>query len=228
MLRIIRFIILFSALCCSGVVFAQQADEPVSRTYPIRFKTVQEFQPLVQALLSNRGQIEASEGLNMFVVRDLPVNLDQVDSLFTHFDRPTQQFMVEIHLLLGSDDPEALSAPDSMQVHELLDPLYYFSKYEELDRAYIRTEENILTTFYFAAGQFNAALQVDYIAGANQPIRFRQFMLNESVRDISGLFLRPVYLSSGEIAENVKQIFAAVKHQQTGKTLIIAVTAHRI
>ncbi len=119
-------------------------------------------------------------------------------------------------------------ASDSTQVHELLDPLYYFSKYEELHRAYIRTEENIPTTFDFAAGQFNAALQVDYIAGANQSIRFRQFMLNESVRDNSCLFLRPVYLSSGEVEENEKQIFVAVKHQQTGKTLIIAVTAHRI
>lgn len=55
MLRIIRFIILFSAFCCSRVVFVQQANEPVSRTYLIRFKTVQEFQPLVQALLSNQG-----------------------------------------------------------------------------------------------------------------------------------------------------------------------------
>ena len=164
----------------------------------------------------------------MIVVRDLPLNLSQIDSLLTRFDRPTQQFMIEIHLLLGSNDPLPPSTPDSTRIHELLDPLFFFSKYEEIDRAYIRTEENILTVSDIAGGQFNVTFQVDYVEGSTAPIRFRQFILNETVRDISGQFLKPVYASSAEVDENVKQVFAAVKQQQTGKTLVIAVSARRI
>ena len=228
MLRFMRSTILILSILCSGNVLAQQADEPVSRTFPIRYKTIQEFQPLVQALLSNRGIIETSADLNMIVVRDLPLNLSQIDSLLTRFDRPTQQFMIEIHLLLGSNDPLPPSTPDSIRIHELLDPLFSFSKYEELDRAYIRTEENILTVSDIAGRQFNITFQVDYIEGSAAPVRFRQFILSETVRDISGQFLRTVYASSVEVEENVKQVFAAIKQQQTGKTLVIAVSARRI
>ena len=228
MIRVFCLTVILLFVFLSVPSFAQQDEEPVNKTYRIRFKTVQEFEPLVRSMLSNRGQIQTSGDLNVIVVFDRPAFLAQIDSLFYYFDVPAQQFMISIWLLLGSNDDKAQSVPDSTAIHEMLDSLYFYSKYEELDRVYIRTEEKIVTSFDLAEGQFNISLQVDYIPGAAAPVRFRQFILNELVRDISGTFLKQIYTSSGELREDDSQVFAAIKHETTGKTLILIVTASRI
>lgn len=211
-----------------STLFAQQAEQPVSKTYRVMYKTVREFEPLVRAMLSNRGEIEISEKLNLMVVRDRQASLAQIDSLFLRYDKPAQQFFVKIYLLLGSNDMKAVSSPDSTALRVLLDPLFSFARYEELDKAFIRTEEKVATTFDLAEGQFSVSLEVDYIPDADSPIRFRRFEVNELIRDISGKTLKPVYMSSAEVKENVQQVFVAVKHEGTGKTLIIVVSASRV
>ena len=228
MKRFIPYIFMMLSLCLSAASFAQQEEEPVSKTFRIRFKTVKEFEPLVKAILSNRGQVKSSEALNIMVVIDRPSYLAQITSLLSEFDQPAQQFMIEIQLLLGSDDPKAQTVPDSMAIYELLNPPYFYTKYEELDRVLIRTEAKSLTSFDLAKGQFSIILEVDYIPDAESPVRFRQLILSEYVHDISGKYVKPVYASSAELKEDTKEVFAAVKHEGTGKTLILIVTARRI
>lgn len=228
MKRFIPYIFVMLSLCLSAPLFAQQEEEPVSKTFRIRFKTVKEFEPLVKAILSNRGQVKSSEELNIMVIVDRPSYLAQITSLLSEFDQPAQQFMIEIQLLLGSDDPKAQTVPDSAAIYELLNPPYFYTKYEELDRVLIRTEAKSLTSFDLAEGQFSIVLDVDYIPDAELPVRFRQFTLSEYVRDISGKYTKPVYTSSAELKEDIKAVFAAIKHEGTGKTLILTVTARRI
>ena len=206
-------------------LFAQQA---VSKTYRVSYKTVTEFEPLVRAILSNRGTLEISVGLNLMVVRDNPANLADIDSLFFYYDQPAEQFLVNIYLLLGSNDEKAVNSPDSVLIHELLDPLFSFTKYEELDKAYLRTEEKLATTFDLADGQFNVSFDMDYIRADSPLVRLRTFALSESIRQITGVIMRPVYVSSVEMPENQLQLFAAVRHEGSGKTLILLVSASRV
>ena len=208
----------------SSSLFAQQ----VSKTYKVSYKTVMEFEPLVRAILSNRGVVQISEVLNLMVVTDNPVNLVQVDSLFAQYDQPAQQFLVNIYLLLGSNDENAVSSPDSVLIHQMLDPLLTFSKYEELDKAYLRTEEKLATSFDLAEGQFNVAFDIDYIQADTSIVRFRSFALSESVRQITGIIMRPVYVSSIEMPENQLQLFVAVKLESSKKTLVVLVSASRV
>ena len=228
MKHFLLYIFIMTSLFLGAPSFAQQEEEPVSKTFRIRFKTVKEFEPLVKAILSNRGQLKSSEALNMMVVVDRPSYLARITNLLSEFDKPAQQFIIEIQLLLGSDDPKAKTVPDTTAIHELLDPLYTYSKYEELDKVYIRTEEKSLTLFDLSEGQFSIIFEVDYIPGTETPVRFRQFTLSEYLHDISGKYARPVYTSSAELKEDIKEVFAAIKHKGTGKTLILIVTAHRI
>jgi hypothetical protein len=211
-----------------SMVFAQGADEPVSKTYKVRYKTVQVFEPLVKSMLSSRGTVTVSPALNMIVVRDRPSYLTQIDSLFLQFDKPAQQFLFSIRLLLGSNDPKAHSASDSTALHQLLDPLYTFSCYEELDKVYIHTEERSQTTFDAAGGQFSGTLVADYVRGAGAPICLRQFSLGEYIRDVSGKYLKPIYATTAQLQESIQYIFSAIKHETTGKTLIVLITARAI
>lgn len=224
MKRISIAIVAVLLVLTNSSLFAQQ----VSKTYRVSYKTVTEFEPLVRAILSNRGELEISVGLNLMVVRDNPANLADIDSLFFYYDQPAQQFLVNIYLLLGSNDDKAVSSPDSVLIHELLDPLFSFTKYEELDKAYLRTEEKLATTFDLAEGQFNVSFDMDYIRSDSPLVRFRSFALSESIRQITGVIMRPVYVSSIEMPESQLQLFTAVRHEGSGKTLILLVSASRI
>lgn len=213
-------------LLSTGISIAQ--DDPVPKTYAVRYKTVKEFTPLVQAMLSNRGQIKASPELNMIVVVDRPAYLRAIDSLFYKFDRPAQQFMINIRLLIGTNDPDAVPTGDSTAMHALLDPMYFYKTYEELDKVFIRTEEKTVTSFDLAEGMFNITIDVDYIPGADSPVRFRTFTLNENARDISGKYLKLIYNTSAEFQEDLLEVLAAFKIKSLGKTLIVLVSASLI
>lgn len=223
------YIIPVVVLCLfAAASYAQDEAEPLSKSYIIKHKTVEEFRPLVQAMLSNRGQVTVSESMNMLVVFDRPSYLAQVDSLFEQFDVPAQQFSVTIQLILGSDDPKAVQAPDSVLLHEQLDQFYSFSKYEELDKVLVRAEEKSETSFDLGAGQFNIMMDMDYIEGSGAPVRFRSLILSEYVRDISGKFLKPVYSTSADLRENVVEILTAIKLESMRKTLILLVSVSAI
>ncbi|MFC1553499.1 hypothetical protein ACFL7D_02585 [candidate division KSB1 bacterium] len=211
---------------CS-ITYAQE-DDPVSKAYKIRFKTAAEFEPLVKAMLSNRGIVSISEELNMIVVNDRPTYLSRVDTLFMSFDIPTQQFLVTAHLLLGSNDEKAVSSPDSVIIHELLDGYYSFQKYEELDKAFIRIEEKKSTSLDIGGGVFNISFDIDFIPGASAPIRLRRFELNEYITGVSGKIPKLIYSSPAELRENEISIFTAIKHESTKKTLILLLSAQRI
>ncbi len=219
---------LFFILISYTPLFGQDADEPVAKSYRIRFKTVQQFEPLIQRVLSNRGEIEISDELNMIVVVDRPAYLTRVDSLVAYFDIPAQQFMINLHLIEGTNDPEAIASPDSAQLHSLLDQFYDYTTYEELDKVIIRAEEKTATSFFLAEGKYNISFQVDYLRGAAAPVRFREFTLNEVVTGVSGKMTTPIYSSSAEIPENTLQVFSAIKQEKSGKTLILVITAYRI
>jgi len=218
------YIILAAVLFCSAPSAAQLPDEPVAKTFRVRYKTVAEFEQLVKTMLSNRGKIKTSPELNMIVVVDRPAYLSSIESLFRDYDRPAQQFMVTIQLILGSNDPKAVPAADSTALHEMLDPYYYYRYYEELDRVVIRTEEKTVTSFDLAESRFNVSLDVDYISGAQRPVRFRSLVLNEYTRDVGGKYLKPVYAASVQMEKDVREILAAVKLESAGKTLILIVS----
>jgi len=224
MKRFLVYIILAVLIPAGAEIAAQQAEEPVSKTYRIQYKTAEEFRPLVQAMLPNRGQVTMSADMNLLVVFDRPAYLAQIDSLFHNFDLPAQQFLVSIQLLLGSNDPEAIQSADSTELHEQLDQYYAFEKLEELDKVFVRAEEKAITTFDLAGGQFNIYMELDHIQFSDVPVRFRSFVLNEYVRDISGKFRKIVYSTSAEMREDMREILAAVKLESTGKTLILLVT----
>ncbi|MCP4728165.1 MAG: hypothetical protein GY863_24210 [bacterium] len=226
--RIYFIITILFILITASPLFGQGADDPVAKSYRIKYKTVQQFEPLIQRILSNRGEIEISDELNMVVVVDRPEFLTRVDSLVAYFDIPAQQFLIDLKLVEGSNDPEAVASADSAQLHGLLDQFYSFSKYEELDKVIIRAEEKTATSFFLAEGQYNISFQVDYLRGAASPVRFREFILNEVVTGVAGKITRPIYSSSAEIPENTLQVFSAIKQEKTGKTLILVVTVYRV
>ncbi|MFC1555991.1 hypothetical protein ACFL67_02805 [candidate division KSB1 bacterium] len=220
---------LLLVLMTTGTLSAQQgSDDPVSKAYRLRFRTVNEFQPLVQAMLSNRGQITTSDDLNMMVVFDRPIFISQVDSLISYYDRPTQQFLLTFHLVQGTNDPEALEAPDSTLLHNVLDNLFSYDTYAVLDKAYIRVEEKSQTTFDLAEGQFNIQMATDYIRGAAKPVRFRSIVLNEYVRDLSGKITKPIYTGSAEMEENTIHMIAGIKLESTRETVILLVSVSGI
>jgi len=211
-----------------SVGYTQQSDEPISKSYKIRYKTVEVFEPLVKSMLSNRGLVNISRELNTIVVRDRPSYIAQIDSFIVQFDQPAQQLLFTIRLLLGSNDPKAKSAPDSVELHQLLDPLYTFIRYEELDKVYIHTEEKSQTTFDCAGGLFSIVLSADYVRGAAAPVCLRQFSVNEYARDVGGKYTKPIYSTTAMLQENKQYILTAVKHETTSKTLIVILAAQRI
>ncbi len=200
-------------------------DEPISKTYRLMYKTAKDFETLAQSLLSPRGELELSEDLNVLVVIDRPLNISRVDSLIHYYDLPAKQLMVEVQLLEGSNDPAAMATADSAEIHMMLDSLYNFETYEELDKVFIRVEEKLASTFFLAAGKYNISFYTDYVYGAANSIRFREFTLNEVLQGISGKVNTPIYTSSAEIPENTRQLFAAIKLERTGKTILVIVTA---
>jgi type II secretory pathway component GspD/PulD (secretin) len=220
--------IFFCILLINSPLFGQDEDEPVAKSYKIRFKTVRQFEPLIQRILSNRGEFETSEDLNIIVVVDRPAYLTRVDSLVAYFDIPAQQFLINLQLVEGSNDPEAVASRDSTDLHTLLDQFYSFETYEELDKVIIRAEEKTATSFFLAEGQYNISFQLDYLPGAVASVRFREFTLNEVVTGVAGKTTTPIYSSSAEISEDTLQVFSAIKQEKTGKTLILVLTAHRL
>lgn len=222
-------IYLFLILLFPCMAFGQATDDPIAKTYRVIYKTVEAFQPIIQSMLSNRGVIQTSPALNMFVVIDRQLYLDRIDSLITYFDVPAQQFLINIQLIEGSDNPNAISAPDSLNLHALLDSMYTYTTYSELDNVYLRVEEKISTELTMARGKYNIAIQIDYIPAFPQPlIRFRQLILNEVALGIAGRETRPIFITSAEVRENVREIFAAFREEKTGNTLILIVTVFRV
>jgi len=224
-------IVSFLVLLYTATVFSQvDPDTPVAKTFRLRYKKVEQILPLVRTVMSNKGVVTTSEEFNIFVVKDFPPNIIQVDSLVSVFDVPAKQIFVSVRLLYGFDpEPGSMDAdiptiPDSSEVKEILGQQYGFTKITEVDRGFIRTEEKSQTGLELGSGQYNVVIDIDYIPGNVNLVKFRTFAISEVVSSIQGKYMKPLINTSVEMADGTTELLAVFKKENTDKSLIVIVS----
>jgi len=226
---IIIFLIVFLS---TGFLSSQDDFEtPVAKTYKLEYKKVEKILPLLRTIMSNKGSVETSEEFNIFVLKDLPSVLIQVDNLVKTFDVPLTQVVISIRLLLGfnpeprSADELIPSVSDSAEVSEFLGDRYSFRKITEVDKCYIRTEEKSQTSLEMAGGLYSVSLNVDYVSGARNLVKLRAFTLSEVVSSIQGKYLKPLVNTSVEMEDGATELLAVFERENSEKSLIVIISA---
>ena len=224
-------IILFVVLFNTGASYSQvDFDTPVAKTYRLKYKKVEKILPLLRTIMSNKGVFQSSDEFNIFVLRDFPANLIQVDSLVAKFDVPLKQIFVSVRLLLGHNpDPNAVeeevpTISDFAEVGEFLGQQYSFSNIIEVDRCFIRTEEKSRTSLELGSGNYNVSFEIDYITGDINLVKFRFFEISEVVSSVQGKYLKPLIRTSAEMTDGSKELLTVFKKEQSEKSLIVIVT----
>ena len=83
-----------------------------SRTFRVKYKTVKDFQAMMQisnkdsgnSILSKRGSLMIDPGSNTLIVTDLPVNLNKFERMLQQVDIPRDQVMISARIVEVKDD----------------------------------------------------------------------------------------------------------------------------
>jgi len=226
----ISFFVLWVLLGFGGTLFflpeaLAQFEKIESRMYKAKYRKIQEFKPLVQALLSKKGNITESLPLNMMVVNDYPSNLSMVDSLFAIQDKPLKQLEIKIQLIRASkveDNPIELNRP---KITDLISKHYDFNSFEEVDDALIQISEKRSTSFTLGTGEYSVSFRAEYGVAESEYIHLEDFILQSITSTIRGVERKVLVETSVNIINGNTEIINAVKEEKSAKTLIVIVRA---
>ncbi|MFC1563148.1 secretin N-terminal domain-containing protein [candidate division KSB1 bacterium] len=219
--KIIIFILLLSIFAACPIYSQFQQSE--SKTYKLEHRLTEDFVPLIQALLSKKGQIRESKEMNMIIVNDFPANLIKIDSLIAQNDKPLKQILVTVQLFICSKIDDALVPPEFAETRKLTEGFYDFNTFEKIDRALIIAQENSATSFLFAGEKYSVSFILDYIEEIGRTVSFRNFILTEIDKDIKGKIEKKVFETSTKIPDKNQIILSASKYKNTEKTLVVIV-----
>ncbi len=224
MFKIIKtFVItLFLISYINGTIYSQ-IQQPISKTYKLKYRHTEDFIPLIKALLSKKGNLQESKDMNIIIVNDLPLNIAQIDSLISKNDRPLKQVLVTIQLYLCSKINNNPVPPEFSDIKKLTDGFYDFNTFEKIDRCMINAQENSSTSFNFAGETYSASFMLDYISENERIVNFRNFKLTEVDKDIRGKLEKTIFETSSKIPNGTQIILSASKYKNTNKTLIVIV-----
>lgn len=222
-----RKVILYSCFCCivMSLSFTSgafgQFEELTTKTFSVHYRSIEEFIPLTQAILSNKGTITPNTTMNVMVVQDYPTNLKRVDSLLLSFDLPLQQMRITIQLVQGStvtDRDKMLANPE---IESLLGDNFKFNRLELIDKGIIVTEETSSTSFDLANGTFAISFLTAYLPLEVPKVELRNFTLTSVRRALGGEERKLLLATSLAMEDGEEQIVGAMKMGLAGETLLV-------
>ena len=211
---------LIVSLVFTSEVFGQ-FEELTTKTFAVHYRSIDEFIPLTQALISNKGTITPNATMNVMVVQDYPTNLKRVDSLLLSYDLPLQQMRITIQLVQGStvtDQDKILSNPE---VERLVGDNFKFNRLELIDKGIIITEETSSTTFDLANGTFAISFLTVYLPLEVPKIELRNFTLTSVRRALGGEQRKLLLGTSFAMEDGEEQIVGAMKIGLADETLLV-------
>lgn len=78
---------------------AEKAEELLTRVISINYADVKDLKLNLTDLLSERGKITIDERTSTMVIKDLPQNIEQIDSLINTLDKQTPQVLIEARIV---------------------------------------------------------------------------------------------------------------------------------
>jgi len=218
-------LMLAGSVCLGPDVVAQTTQE--TRTYHITHRLVDEFQPMIQALLGKRGVMTLSPELRLIIVKDDLVNLASVDSLIVHYDVPLRQVKISVQLILGYMAEDSLPLPEQLGFLQTLidEQNYKFNAYEVVDQGVILADDGATTQIGMAADQYAMSFSLVTTLEPDQATKFRQFRLVEKIRSLRGEAQRELVATEFSLKDGLTELLTAARQDNEGRTLLVFISA---
>ena len=207
---VIAFVV--AATATVSVPFVRAADEsdPVqARSYPIRFRSLADGAELLEAILSDEGEITLRPRLKTLVVRDRVSILDQVGPLLKSFDLPPRSVEVSLALALGTQAEAGRTKPGELHsqdrgIWEVV-PITGFTAFDPLGkRSVVGVEGSTVTTDL--SEDYRVIFEVDWVD--DDRVSFKSFSLLRITRSAEG-------------EEQIKRIYSADITVKAGQPLLV-------
>jgi hypothetical protein len=199
-----------------------------TRTFTLRYKTVDEAYLLVSPWLSPRGSIRSQPHQKTLTVTDAPPTVQRMGELIAGFDLPPRVVQVAVQLILASSEP-ASAAPPPPPIRGVIERLNAlntrWSDYRLVGDAQVMGTEGERSTMRVGE-DYKVDFRIDQIAEESKVIRFKPFELSrrEPVADgperYSSIVNTVLNLRDAQLF-----IVGASKMERSNRALFMTITA---
>ena len=207
---------------------AAGADGLVTRTFMLRYKSVDDAYLLVSPWLSPKGSIRTQPHQRTLTVSDTPEAVKQAETLLKGFDLPPRVVQVAVQLILASSEKNPI-VPTPPPIKGVVDRLNALSTrwtdYKLVGDARILGTEGERATLK-VGDDYRVDFRIDQIADESRIIRFKPFELQRRDQLAEGQQrYQPVLNTVLNLRDSQLFIVGASKMERSDRALFMTITA---
>ena len=204
------------------------ADGLVTRTFTMRYKSVDDGYLLVSPWLTAKGSIRTQPAQKTITVTDTPEAVRQAETLLAGFDLPPRVVQVAVQLILASSEkaPIVPTPPPIKGVVDRLNALSTrWSDYKLVGAGRILGTEGERGTLK-VGDDYKVDFRIDQIADESRIIRFKPFELARREPRAEGVErFQPVLNTVLNLRDSQLFIVGASKMERADRALFMTITA---
>jgi len=220
---LVKLLIIFSILMVMEL-YAYEEEVIQSKSYKIKFKTVEEVASVIEPLLSQRGTITLQPKNRIITVSDAAQNLSEIENMLISFDVPSPGVKMFFKLIYAEKKEKAEEMKNVPDYILKMRNIFQYTDYEVIDEFLIESIEGDEPSFRMGK-DYRIKFKVAYISGKKGLIQLKNFSLDKIEKGIkkdvryTNLLTTTINLKDRETV-----IIGATKLEESPKALFIALS----